>query len=390
MNHSDLKKYRTDLFRKAAAHEKVDRVPFFSFAVTWKILDAGYKLSEGLRNYDKMTEAIRMHQEKYNFDAIFELGVRNIVRLVDHLGGGTYIINDEIGAIQYKDNALVEINELDDYLKDPTKFLWERGMAKKYPKWADGTITVADLQKCFDEQKAFLKYFTSIKKILTKEYGLPTFTAQSVPCYPGIDFLFNSILGIKNLSVLMRRAPEKIDEAVAVTNEFFQVPGIAALKKRKGPNPKACFDYDIALLVHTILNRKQFDRWLWPDLKDELDILNDKNMTVRLFMEGSSKPFWDHLQDYRKGIITMHLEKDDPFECRRQLPNCAIAGGMELEMLGRGTPEQCVEHVKALIDGLDAFNGGLILTQEGMVTYKVDAKPENMKAVSDFVLGYRG
>ncbi len=390
MNNTELIKYRTELFRDASGFKKVDRVPHLSFAVTWKILDAGYKLSEGLRNYDVMTKAICAHQDKYNFDAIFELGVRNIVRLVDHLGGGTYIINDDIGAIEYKDNALVELDELDEYMKDPTKFIWEKGMCKKYPKWADGTIAVADLQKCFDEQKAFLKYFSNMKKILSKQYGLPTFTAQSVPCYPGIDFLFNSILGIKNLSIIMRRDPGKVDEAVKVTNEFFQVPGIAALKKRKGPNPKACYDYDIALLVHTILNRKQFDRWLWPDLKDQLDLLNEKDMTVRLFMEGHSKPFWDHLQDYKKGIITMHLEQDDPFECRQALPNCAILGGMDLLTLGNGTPEQCVDRAKALIDGLGALDGGFILSQDKMVTYAVDAKSENMKAVSDFVLNYRG
>lgn len=390
MNNTELVKYRTELFRNAAAFRKVDRIPHMSFAVTWKILDAGYSLTEGLRDYDIMTSAIRTHQERYNFDAIFELGVRNIIRLVDHLGGGTYIINDEIGAIEYKDNALVELDELDDYMKDPTKFLWERGMAKKYPKWADGTISVADIQKCFDEQKAFLSYYNKIRKTLTKEYGMPTFTAQSVPCYPGIDFLFNSILGIKNLSVLMRRDPEKVDQAVAVTNGFFQEPGIAALKKRRGPNPKACYDYDIALLVQTILNRRQFERWLWPDLRAQLDLLNEKDMTVRLFMEGSSKPFWDYLKDYKKGIITMHVEEDDLFEMRKALPNCAILGGMDHVTLGTGAPGDCVELAKRLIDGLGGLEGGFILSQGKMLTYPRDARPENMKAVSDFVLNYRG
>lgn len=388
MKTKELVQYRADLFRNAATFKKVDRVPHLSFAVTWKILDGGYTLNEGLRDYDIMTKVIREHQEKYNFDAIFELGVRNIVRLVDHLGGGTYIITDD--AIQYKDNALVELDELDEYIEDPTKFIWEKGMAKKYPKWADGTITIDDLATSFKEQKAFLSYYTKIRKILKKEYGLPNFTAQSTPCYPGIDFLFNSILGIKNLSVAMRRTPEKIDEAVAVTNTFFQEPGIAALKKRKGPDPKSCYDFDIALLVHTILNRKQFDRWLWKDLKDQLDLLEEKNMTVRLFMEGSSKPFWDHFQDYKKGIITMHPETDDPFEMRKALPNCAILGGMTVELLGRGTPQECVDRTKELIDGLGAFDGGFVLSQDKMVTFKNDARPENLKAVSDFVLNYKG
>ena len=388
MTNKELIPYRTKLFRDAATFKKPDRVPHLSFFVTWKILDGGYTLTEGLRDYDIMTKVIREHQEKYNFDAIFELGVRNIVRLVDHLGGGTYIVRDD--AIEYKDNALVTLEELDEYMDDPTKFIWEKGMCKKYPTWADGTIKASDLQTCFDEQKKFLTYFKGIQKILKTEYGLPTFTAQSVPCYPGVDFLFNSLLGIKNLSLAMRRMPEKVDRAVAVTNEFFQVPGIAALKKRKGPNPKACYDFDIALLVHTILNAKQFDRWLWPDLKDELDLLNEKNMTVRLFMEGSSKPFWDHFADYKKGIITMHPEADDPFEMRKALPNCAILGGMPVELLGRGTPEECVERAKALVDGLGALDGGFVLCQDKMGTFKNDARYETLKAVSDFIVDYRG
>ena len=388
MTPKELVPYRTKLFRDAATFKKPDRVPHLSFAVTWKVLDAGYTLNEGLRDYDIMTKCICEHQEKYNFDAIFELGVRNIIRLVDHLGGGTYIVRDD--GIEYKDNALVNIDELDEYIKDPTKFLWEQGMKKKYPKWKDGTISVSDIQTCLNEQFKFMSYFQGIKKILPTKYGLPTFTAQSVPCYPGIDFLFNSGLGIKNLSLAMRRMPEKIDAAVAASNTLFQDAGIEALKKRKGPNPKTCYDYDIALLVHTILNVKQFDRWLWPDLKPQLDLLNEKDMTVRLFMEGSSKPYWDHLKDYKKGIITMHPEADDVFELRKALPNCAILGGMTAEMLGRSTPEQCVERTKQLIDGLGGLDGGFVLSQDKMLTFKNDAKPENLKAVSEFVTNYRG
>ena len=58
MKTSELVQYRTDLFRNAAAFKKVDHVPHLSFAVTWKVLDAGYTLTEGLRNYDIMTKCI--------------------------------------------------------------------------------------------------------------------------------------------------------------------------------------------------------------------------------------------------------------------------------------------------------------------------------------------
>ena len=138
------------------------------------------------------------------------------------------------------------------------------------------------------------------------------------------------------------------------------------------------------------LNRRQFERWLWPDLRAQLDLLNEKDMTVRLFMEGSSKPFWDHFADYKKGVITMHPEADDPFEMRKALPNCAILGGMPVELLGRGTPEECVARAKALVDGLGGLEGGLVLSQDKMGTFKTDADPANLKAVSEFIVNYRG
>ena len=68
MTSKELVAYRTKLFRDAATFNKPDRVPHMSFFVTWKILDGGYTLNEGLRDYDIMTKVIREHQEKYNFD----------------------------------------------------------------------------------------------------------------------------------------------------------------------------------------------------------------------------------------------------------------------------------------------------------------------------------
>ena len=63
---------------------------------------------------------------------------------------------------------------------------------------------------------------------------------------------------------------------------------------------------------------------------------------------------------------------------------------MTAELLGRGTPEQCVARTKELIDGLGGLEGGFVLSQDKMLTFKNDAKPENLKAVSEFVTNYRG
>ena len=390
MTSQELRQYRTKLFRDASMMEtKPDRVPNLSFFVTWKILDAGYRLSEAMNDYSIMEKVVREHQEKYEFDAIFEHGVRNVIRLPMALGGLTYQINDEAGIISYPDNALCEFDELDELIENPNKFFWEKGMAKKFPMWRDKTVRVEDMQNVIKEFGAFSMYNGKMLGIMKEEYGLPTFTAPSQPPYFGVDYLFNTILGIRGLSVAMRRDPKKVDAAIEALNALYFYPSLNALKAApEGPFMDACFDFDITLLCHNIMNRDQFERFLWPNLKEMLDVLAAKKKTVRLFMEGSSKRFWDYFKDYPKGIITMHPEQDDVFELRKELPNVAILGGMPVELLGRGTKEACIERTKRLIDELGA-DGGFMFSEDKMVSYKVDANPENVKAVSDFLREYR-
>ena len=244
------------------------------------------------------------------------------------------------------------------------------------------------MQRGVDEQMAFMQYFMGIQKDMTDNYGMPGFTAPNGFCYPGCDFLFNTIRGIRGLSLDMRKQPDKVDAAIKALNKTMFDPGLAQLKAAPaGPNLDYCFDYDITLLCHTILNQKQFERFLWPDLKALLDTLAQKGKTVRLFMEGSSKRFWDYLKDYPKGIITIHPEQDDVFEIRKELPNCAIMGGMPVELLGNGTAKECVDRAKRLCDELGK-DGGFILCQDKMVSFRNDAKSENVKAVCDFVREY--
>ena len=58
-------------------------------------------------------------------------------------------------------------------------------------------------------------------------------------------------------------------------------------------------------------------------------------------------------------------------------------------MLGRGTPQDCIDRLEYLYDAMDAKNGGFILTTDKFISYRNDAKPENLKAVCDFVTSYR-
>ena len=63
-------------------------------------------------------------------------------------------------------------------------------------------------------------------------------------------------------------------------------------------------------------------------------------------------------------------------------------GGLTTELLSNGTPEECVAYTKRLCDELGK-DGGFILSEGKMLSYRNDSKRENYKAVCDFVNSYR-
>ena len=66
-----------------------------------------------------------------------------------------------------------------------------------------------------------------------------------------------------------------------------------------------------------------------------------------------------------------------------------IYGGLNTDVMGHGTPKQCVDMAKRAIDELGC-EGGLVLTENKFTAFPNDMNPENLKAVANFVLEYRG
>jgi hypothetical protein len=65
--------------------------------------------------------------------------------------------------------------------------------------------------------------------------------------------------------------------------------------------------------------------------------------------------------------VAIQVEQEDILEVKSDLPNICVVGGMSTQFLG----------------------GGFMLSQDKMMSYPRDCKPENLKAVSDFVQEYR-
>ncbi len=379
---------RVQLFRDAASFRKVERIPHLSAAVTWKIFDAGHTLDEAMTDFKVMEECNRHFLDTYPVDAMLDIGIRNQFNVTEAFGpGGYYYYTPDVVGI--KDHAHCTLETLEEYQEDPLKYTWTKVLPKKFGEdWAKKDKAV--WKKTFKEYMDYTMFILHMGGV-TKEYGLPSMAPNnpmSGAIQFGIEELEANLLGIRQLSVAMRRGPEILDRFIERWDREHIDPIIEKVMKSDGPNYKYCFDASVMMLAQNIMSTAQFERFFWPSLKRLLDAYAAKGMNVRVFCEGSIARFTDYFKDYPKGVLTFHLEQDDPFEIREKLPNVCIMGGMTTEMLANASPEECVAYTKRLCDELGA-EGGFIFSENKMLSYRNDAKAENMAAVCKFLNEYR-
>ena len=388
MDGKQLKAQRVKLFRDAANFKKTDRVPHFANVVTWKVFDAGHTLDEAMTNFDLMEKCVLHFLDKYPVDSILDVGIRNQFNVTEAFGEGSYYYYDK-EVVGIHDHAHCTVETLQEYMDDPTRYAWEVILPKKYGEaWENKTTEV--WKKTFSEYLKYTKFVLHMAKVMDR-YGLPGLSPNNPmkgAVVPAVETLMSDLLGIQQLSIAMRRNGDLLDAFIERWEKERMEPIYAKIRKAKGPDDVHCFDSSILMLAHTVMNKKQFERFYWPYLKKLLDVYAEKKMNVRIFTEGSILRFAEYFADYPKGLLTFHLEQDDPFEFRKALPNVAIMGGMTTDLLSNGTSEECVAYAKRLCDELGR-DGGFIFSENKMLSYRNDAKPENMLAVCNFVNEYR-
>lgn len=383
---SELRAYRTKLFRDALEMKKPARVPHLSYAVTWKIFDAGHKLGQALHDYELMEQIVREHQQKYQFDAMTDYGLRNPYRVSEALGTSFYEINDENDSIFYRtDFTFCSNEELDQLAANPKKFMYEVMMPRKYPNF-NGSMPARQFQRVVEEKQAFAAYAGHINQVMTGEYGLPKYVAPMPGMFLACENLFNIVRGIRGFSMDMRRDKGRLHAVLDALSEAFLTPNIEKLMKMpKGPNPDYCFDGQLFFMAHTVMNNRQYEEFQWPYVKRILDAMVASGKHIRIYVQGRMMDrLADYFKDYPRGYFAFHLEGDDLFETRKKLPNCALIGGIPADLLGHGSKKECLALTQRLIQELGS-DGGFILSQDKMLTYRNDANPENLKAICDYV-----
>ena len=378
---------RAKLFRDQSSFIHTERIPHFASAVTWKIFDAGHTIDEAITDHKVMEECVRHFLDTYYVDGIIDTGIRNQFEVMEAFGSdGYYYYTPEVVGVH--DHHYCKVDELMEYLADPVKYAWTKILPEKYgEEW--GKKSLDTWKKTFKEYVSYTMFVIHMAGV-SGSYGIPV-TAPNNPSKGSIDFgmevLMANLLGMKELSLALRRDGDVIEEFVKAFDKEHIDPVAEKALAGKGPDPKYCWDASTMMLVHNILSPAQFERFYLPSLKQLYNAYEKKNMHVRVFSEGRILGFKDYFSDYRKGTLTFHVEQDDPYEFRKELPNVAMMGGLSTVLLSEGSPEECVKEAKRLCDELG--EGGLIISENKMLSYRNDCSGENYLAVCDFLKSYR-
>jgi hypothetical protein len=370
-------KERTELIDNVLQFKKNKRVPLAANIGTWKVLDAGHKLSEAIYDFKLMEKIVEEFHQKYQFDVYSDVGNTNPMRVTRALGGGFFQIASSDDAIVVEDHHLMEQEDYPVLAGSSMGFYW----AKAFQRYCKPGITIGELKNAVEEFIAFGEYSGNITNKYINQYGAMMFDMNSI-MHP-FEELFIKLRGIKNTSLDIRKHKGQMKETM---DAMFVAQSEPTLKRGlEADYTGYVAPISLSFLGHSILSVDQFGELYWPYLKKILDATVPLKKPVFIYCEDTLLRFAEYFQDIPKGALLIQLERDDIFEFRKKLPNIALSGGMPLHLLGHGTKKECVDYAKKLIDTL---GDGFVLSQDKYVSYPRDATRENLLAVNEFARTY--
>lgn len=388
MTGKELFQYRNKLVRDTLQWKSPERTPISSNVTHWMFHDAGYSTGTAVRNYDIIEACMKRFVTKYPIDHlnVYNSGFRNYFLLSDPLDRNAYDgAGSDGSSLSYITEERFSPDEYDELTNEYVKTMWEKELFRRFPN--AHTLTPKEFAQAAKTVLDYQEARSRIDTMMRDEYGVIV-EKNLVWGSCSIEFLFDEFRGIKGLAMDLRRCPQKV-KAFCEKND---VPSLQrtleSLSAYDGPNPEEPYDCMISMMSHTIMNRKNFETYIWPQHEKILQCAEAHHKQAFNYAQGAWERFGDLYNQFSKGTICMMVEQDDPFEIRKKYPNIAIYGGLNVSTMANGTEQQCIDMAKRAIDELGR-DGGLILAPNKMVAYPNDMNPHNLEAVINFVHEYK-
>jgi hypothetical protein len=230
------------------------------------------------------------------------------------------------------------------------------------------------------------KVNTRFKAFLDKMSALgfpPLFTVDGQVPFDILSDYFRGMLG-----TLYDQA-ERPDKIRAACEKFKEIE-IEVLKSQLGPDSRVRrVFFPMHKGMDSFISDAQYRELYWEPYQEVLRTLIEMNVTPIIYTEGSYATRYayirERLLEFPPGSCMIHFEIGDFAELKRMFKGVAcLFGGMPLQLLEFGTPEEVRDRVRYLAESCGA-GGGFILGTSASIE---NAKRENIEAMFEAARKY--
>ncbi len=373
---------RRERMAKLYRGEKTDKVPFFLFADSYIPYYAGAELKD-MTTFDYSADIHKKVMDEIQPDCTIPYIPINLsfAPTLALLGGGVHVIGENF--IKQVNPASICIMEPDEYpalIKDPTNYLLETVYPRRFKLLANDNI-----EEKFNNILGDLMNGGQIGGYIAKCEEMSQVPLPTYGLYYGnpIDLVLGFLRNFTGIMSDIKRRPELLrDAGLAMADEIAKIMTMPMFQP---------LDYGMLncpLNLPAFIKPKDFEAIYWPSFKKLTDLLLAQGHRIMFAFEKNYSHLYNYLQEFPKYKISGVFNEDDIRVVKKKLGDrMAIFGGLSVNLMRSGTKQECIDHVKGLIDDLGR-DGGYCITPDIPMMTSADGKPENLKAVADTILAY--
>lgn len=361
-----------------------DRVPVVPPIETWVYNYADIDIKKAMIEDPEL--AIKAFQRFTNdiyVDALLSTSNTIPFKVMDLFGEGLYTVTKDGFQIKgsYSHDKL-NPKEYPEFIENPQKFITDKTIARKYPLLTKNSTeeNITLFENAFDLLKEYNAFNAEVQKGLRNRVGLPMLVRGGF--YVAPDVILDYLRDFVGTSTDIRRYPEELYAACEGIHELV----LTLLLESYNP-PKEGYVVFSPLHLPTYLKPKDFERFYFPFLKRSVEELSiERGYTILFYMENFWEPYLDILQDLPDGAKVIGLlEHGDLSLYKERLgKKMVVMGGMPIDLLARGTKQQCLDKAKECLD-LYAPGGNYIFSLNMVLLRLQDAAPKNVIATFDYI-----
>ncbi len=376
MDRRSESKTKLDRIDLAMEGKPTDTTPVLSLADAFVVNRMGYDLHDAWTKDPKLLiRAWDSYNKTFYADGAYATGNNVPLKVMESLGGSQSQLVGESLQIKGGSGEKMNEDEYDALIKDPYKFLVETILPRKFPAFTDNYTEASLLSSAATGIVSWLAY-DKVCTAAIEANGLPIVCRGGTFLPPDmiLDFLRDFVGTSKDLHRHPQELLDAMEALYPLTQKFVRVSGTTDGKH---------FMW-IPQHLPTYLRPKQFEKFYWPFMTRFIRDMNAEGYRLLFFCENDWTPYVDYLKDLPEGPNGYIFERGDLVALREAIrgKGCFI-GGMPLELLKRGTKEECVDYAKKTLDELGG--PGYIFSTDKNILYTSDLQEENYAAVCEYV-----